>query len=49
VVLVAGGTMGYRYREYQRGVEAKKQVMRAFSIAGGKLNHVQKHLQEVSQ
>ncbi len=46
LVLLAGGTVGYR--RYQ-GEMAKREMMRAFIIAGGKLNHVQAHLQEVAQ
>jgi len=46
VVLVAGGTAGYRRYE---GEKAKRELMQAFFIAGGKLNHVQAHVAEVSQ
>ena len=46
IVLVAGGAAEYRRHQ---GEVAKRELMRAFFIAGGKLNHVQAHLQEVSQ
>jgi hypothetical protein len=46
VILLVGGGAGYRWH---RGVEAKRQVMQAFAIAGGQLNHLQAHLKEVSQ
>ena len=46
VVLVAGGAVGYR--QYQ-GEMAKREMMRAFAIAGGSLNRVQAHVQGVSQ
>jgi hypothetical protein len=46
IILIIGGGVGYRRH---RGIEAKRQVMQAFAIAGGKLNHLQEHLKEVSQ
>jgi hypothetical protein len=46
ILLMVGGGAGYRWRQ---GVVAKRQVMLAFHIAGGRLNHLQAHLKEVSQ
>jgi hypothetical protein len=46
LVLMAGGGWGYRWHE---GMVAKRQVMQAFAIAGGQLNHLHRHLKEVSQ
>lgn len=47
IVLIAGGGAGYRWHQ---GIVAKRQVMLAFAIAGGQLNHLQAHLKkEVSQ
>lgn len=46
LVLLAGAGEGYRWH---RGMEAKRQAMLAFHIAGGELNHVRTHVLEVSQ
>lgn len=46
IVLTVGGGLGYRWHQ---GVVAKRQVLQAFAIAGGKLNHLQSHLKEVAQ
>jgi hypothetical protein len=46
IILLVGGGAGYRWHQ---GVVAKRQVMLAFHIAGGRLNHLQAHLKEVSQ
>jgi hypothetical protein len=46
ILLMVGGGAGYRWHQ---GVEAKRQVMLAFHIAGGRLNHLRTHLKEVSQ
>jgi hypothetical protein len=46
VILMIGGGVGYRWH---RGIVAKRQVMQAFLIAGGQLNHLHAHLKEVSQ
>ena len=46
IVLMVGGGVGYRWHQ---GSVAKRQVMQAFQIAGGSLNHLQAHLKQVSQ
>jgi hypothetical protein len=46
VVLMVGGGMGYRWHQ---GMVAKRQVMQAFAIAGGQLNHLRTHLKEARQ
>jgi len=46
IVLMAGGAAEYRRHQ---GEVAKRELMRAFYIAGGKLNHVQARVLEVSQ
>ena len=46
IALAVSGAAAYRYHE---GMAAKRQVMEAFAIAGGKLNHLQRHLKEASQ
>jgi hypothetical protein len=46
IILLVGGGVGYRWHQ---GIVAKRQVMLAFQIAGGRLNHLHAHLKEVSQ
>jgi hypothetical protein len=46
LLVIAGGTAGYRWRQ---GVVAKREVMTAMRIAGGKLNHMQRHIAKEAQ
>jgi len=46
VVLMAAGAGGIGYRQHQ-GELARQEVMQAFRIAGGSLNHIQTHVREV--
>ena len=45
VAVVAGG-VGYRQHQ---GEMARQQVMQAFRIAGGSLNHIQAHVREAQR
>jgi hypothetical protein len=46
VLLSAGG---WRYREYQRGVKAKEQLLTALAITGSKLDLISHKVDELSQ
>lgn len=45
-IVIAAGVGGIGYRQHQ-GEVARQEVMQAFRIAGGSLNHIQAHVREV--
>ena len=46
VIAVVAGGVGYRQHQ---GEVARQQVMQAFRIAGGSLNHIQAHVREAQR